>query len=65
MPTSALDIRAVDDLTFEVGTEGVFPLLPEVMKFDFLLQKKLWNHTDHTIITIQIRRRKINQIDFL
>ena len=40
MPTSALGIRAVDDLTLEVETEGVFPPLPGVMKFAFLLSKK-------------------------
>ena len=40
MPPSALGIRAVDDLTVEVETEGVFPPLPGVMKFAFLLSKK-------------------------
>ena len=40
MPPSALGIRAIDDHTLEVETEGVFPPLPGVMKFAFLLQKK-------------------------
>ena len=40
MPTSALGIRAVDDMTLDVETEGVFPPLPGVMKFAFLLSKK-------------------------
>ena len=40
MPTSALSIRAVNDLTIEVETEGASPLLPGVMKFGFLLYKK-------------------------
>jgi ABC-type transport system substrate-binding protein len=40
MPPSALGIRAVDDRTLEVETEGVFPPLPGVMKFAFLLSKK-------------------------
>ena len=40
MPTFALGIRAVDDLTLEVETEEACPLLPGVMKFGFLLHKK-------------------------
>ena len=40
MPPSALGVRARDDLTLEIETEGVFPPLPGVMKFGFLLSKK-------------------------
>ena len=39
MPTSALGIRAVNDLTLEVETEEACPLLPGMMKFGFLLHK--------------------------
>jgi peptide/nickel transport system substrate-binding protein/oligopeptide transport system substrate-binding protein len=35
-----LGVRAVDDLTLEVITEGPFPPLPSVMKFSFVLQKR-------------------------
>ena len=37
MPTSALGIRAFDDLPLEVVIEEVFPLLPSVMALGFLL----------------------------
>ncbi len=39
LPVEELGVRAVDDLTLEVETEGVFPPLPGVMKFAFTLQK--------------------------
>ena len=39
LPPEELGVRAVDDLTLEVETEGVFPPLPGVMKFAFTLQK--------------------------
>ncbi len=42
--SSALGIRAVDDLTLEVETEGVFPPLPGVMKFAFTLQESFEAH---------------------
>lgn len=35
-----LGVRALDDLTLEVVTEGTFPPLPSVMKFSFVLQKR-------------------------
>lgn len=40
MPVEELGVEAVDDLTFAVTTEGVFPPLPGVMKFSWPLQKK-------------------------
>ena len=39
MPTFALGIRAVDDLTLEVETAEACPLLPGMMKFGFLIHK--------------------------
>ena len=39
LPVEELGVRAIDDLTLEVETEGVFPPLPGVMKFAFTLQK--------------------------
>ncbi|MEM7131651.1 MAG: peptide ABC transporter substrate-binding protein [Chloroflexota bacterium] len=35
-----LGVEALDDLTFAITTEGVFPPLPGVMKFSWPLQKK-------------------------
>ncbi|MEZ4582567.1 MAG: hypothetical protein R3A10_13180 [Caldilineaceae bacterium] len=40
LPPEELGVRAVDDLTLEIETEGVFPPLPGVMKFAYTLQKK-------------------------
>ena len=40
LPPEELGVRAIDDLTLEIETEGVFPPLPGVMKFAFTLQKK-------------------------
>jgi len=40
LPPEELGVKAIDDLTLEVTTEGVFPPLPGVMKFAFLMQKK-------------------------
>ena len=40
MPTFALGIRAVDDLTLEVETVEACHLFPEVMTFGFLLYKR-------------------------
>ena len=40
LPPEELGVRAVDDLTLEVVTEGEFPPLPSVMNFAFVLQKK-------------------------
>ncbi len=39
-PPEELGVRALDDLTLEVVTEGTFPPLPSVMKFSFVLQKR-------------------------
>ena len=33
-------MRAVDDLTLEIVTKGVFPPLPKIMKYAFALQKR-------------------------
>ncbi|MEZ4719734.1 MAG: hypothetical protein R2851_27170 [Caldilineaceae bacterium] len=35
LPPEELGVRAVDDLTLEIETEGVFPPLPGVMKFAY------------------------------
>jgi ABC-type transport system substrate-binding protein len=40
LPVEELGIKAVDDLTLEITTVDVFPPLPGVLKFAFLLQKK-------------------------
>jgi ABC-type transport system substrate-binding protein len=40
VPVEELGIKAVDDLTLEITTVDVFPPLPGVLKFAFLLQKK-------------------------
>ena len=40
LPVEDLGVEAVDDLTFALTTEGVFPPLPGVMKFSWPLQKK-------------------------
>jgi oligopeptide transport system substrate-binding protein len=40
LPPDSLGVRAVDDGTLELVTEGVFPPLPGAMKFGFVLQKK-------------------------
>ena len=40
LPVEELGVEAVDDLTFALTTEGVFPPLPGVMKFSWPLQKK-------------------------
>jgi len=40
LPPDSLGVRAVDDLTLEIITEGVFPPLPGAMKFGFTLQEK-------------------------
>jgi len=40
LPPEELGVEAVDDLTFALTTEGVFPPLPGVMKFSFALQAK-------------------------
>ena len=40
LPPEELGIVAVDDLTLEVTTEGIFSPLPGVMNFAFTLQKK-------------------------
>jgi peptide/nickel transport system substrate-binding protein/oligopeptide transport system substrate-binding protein len=39
-PPEELGVRALEDLTLEVVTEGTFPPLPSVMKFSFVLQKR-------------------------
>ena len=39
LPPEELGVKAIDDLTLEVTTEGPFPPLPSVMKFAFVLQK--------------------------
>jgi ABC-type transport system substrate-binding protein len=40
LPVEELGIKAVDDLTLEITTVEVFPPLPGVLKFAFLMQKK-------------------------
>jgi ABC-type transport system substrate-binding protein len=40
LPVEELGINAVDDLTLQMTTVDVFPPLPGVLKFSFLLQKK-------------------------
>lgn len=40
LPVEELGVEAVDDLTFAVTTEGVFPPLPGVMKFSWPIQAK-------------------------
>lgn len=40
LPPEELGVRAVDDLTLEIVTEGVFPPLPGAMKFGYVLQKR-------------------------
>lgn len=40
LPVEELGVEAVDDNTFALTTEGVFPPLPGVMKFSWPLQKK-------------------------
>lgn len=39
LPPEELGVRAVDDRTLEITTETVFPPLPGMMKFSFVLQK--------------------------
>ena len=40
LPVEELGVRAVDDLTLEFVTKGVFPPFPKIMKYAFTLQKK-------------------------
>ncbi|UCH26270.1 MAG: peptide ABC transporter substrate-binding protein [Trueperaceae bacterium] len=40
LPVEELGVRAIDDLTLEVVTKGVFPPLPGVMNFAHVMQKK-------------------------
>ncbi len=40
LPPQELGVRAVDDRTREIETEGPFPPLPSVAKFGFVLQKR-------------------------
>jgi ABC-type transport system substrate-binding protein len=40
LPVEELGIKAIDDLTLQMTTVDVFPALPGVLKFGFLLQKK-------------------------
>jgi ABC-type transport system substrate-binding protein len=40
LPVEALGVTAVDDLTLEIVTKGVFPPLPKIMKYAYALQKK-------------------------
>ena len=40
LPVEELGVRAVDDLTLEIVTKGVFPPFPKIMKYAFTLQKK-------------------------
>lgn len=40
LPVEELGIKALDDLTLEITTVDVFPPLPGVLKFAFLMQKK-------------------------
>lgn len=40
LPVEDLGVEAIDDLTFAVTTEGVFPPLPGVMKFSWPIQAK-------------------------
>jgi ABC-type transport system substrate-binding protein len=40
LPVEELGIKAVDDLNLQITTVDVFPPLPGVLKFAFLLQKK-------------------------
>ena len=40
LPPTELGVRAVDDRTLEIVTEGVFPPLPGAMKFGYVLQKR-------------------------
>ena len=40
LPPDSLGVRAVDDLTLELVTEGPFPAMPRVMKFGYTLQKR-------------------------
>lgn len=40
LPPEELGVKAIDDLTLEITTEGPFPPLPGVMKFAFVLQEK-------------------------
>ncbi len=40
LPVEELGIKAIDDLTLQITTVEVFPPLPGVLKFAFLMQKK-------------------------
>jgi ABC-type transport system substrate-binding protein len=40
LPVEQLGVRAVDDLTLEIVTKGVFPPFPKIMSYAFTLQKK-------------------------
>ena len=40
LPVEALGVRAVDDLTLEIATKGVFPPFPKIMKYAYALQKR-------------------------
>ncbi len=40
LPVEELGIKAVDDLNLQITTVDVFPPLPGVLKFSFLMQKK-------------------------
>ena len=40
LPVEDLGVRAVDDLTLEIVTKGVFPPFPQIMKYASTLQKK-------------------------
>jgi len=40
LPVEELGVRAVDDLTLEIVTKGVFPPFPQIMKYASTLQKK-------------------------
>ncbi|HJP33016.1 MAG TPA: peptide ABC transporter substrate-binding protein [Candidatus Latescibacteria bacterium] len=40
LPADSLGVTAVDALTLQIVTEGVFPAMPSVMKFGYTLQKR-------------------------
>lgn len=40
LPADSLGVTAIDDLTLQIVTEGVFPAMPSVMKFGYTLQKR-------------------------
>jgi ABC-type transport system substrate-binding protein len=40
LPVEELGVKAVDDLTLEITTEVIWPPLPAMMQFSFVMQKK-------------------------